>query len=54
MADLIRRTVGPEITVETVDMAGLWTALVDSNQLENALLESVSGHLNRWVCGGGA
>ena len=29
MADLIRRTVGPEITLETVDMAGLWTALVD-------------------------
>ena len=38
MADLIRRTVGPEITVETVDMAGLWTALVDPSQLENALL----------------
>ena len=38
MADLIRRTVGPEITVETVDMAGLWTALVDQSQLENALL----------------
>ena len=38
MADLIRRTVGPEITLETVDMPGLWTALVDPNQLENALL----------------
>ena len=38
MADLIRRTVGPEITVETVDMVGLWTALVDPPQLENALL----------------
>ncbi len=38
MADLIRRTVGPEITVETVDMAGLWTTLVDPSQLENALL----------------
>ena len=38
MADLIRRTVGPEITVETVDMVGLWTALVDPSQLENALL----------------
>ena len=38
MADLIRRTVGPEITVETVNMTGLWTALVDPNQLENALL----------------
>ncbi len=38
MADLIRRTVGPEIAVETVDMAGLWLALVDPPQLENALL----------------
>ncbi len=38
MAELIRRTVGPEITVETVDMAGLWSALVDQSQLENALL----------------
>ena len=38
MADLIRRTVGPEITVEVVGMVGLWTALVDPNQLENALL----------------
>ncbi len=38
MADLIRRTVGPGIVVETVDMVGLWTALVDPSQLENALL----------------
>ena len=38
MADLIRRTVGPGITLETIDVTGLWTALVDPNQLENALL----------------
>ena len=38
MADLIRRTVGPEITVEIVGSVGLWTALVDPSQLENALL----------------
>ena len=38
MTDLIRRTVGPEITVETVDMVGLWLAMVDPPQLENALL----------------
>ncbi len=38
MADLIRRTVGPAIAVETIDMVGLWTALVDPSQLENALL----------------
>ncbi|MDP9163412.1 MAG: response regulator, partial [Pseudomonadota bacterium] len=38
MADLIRRTVGPEITLEVVGTVGLWAALVDPNQLENALL----------------
>lgn len=38
MEDLIRRTVGPSIQVEVVGTIGLWTALVDPNQLENALL----------------
>ena len=38
MAELIIRTVGPEIAVETVGAAGLWTAIVDPHQLENALL----------------
>jgi PAS domain S-box-containing protein len=38
MEELLRRTVGPEITVEVVGAAGLWPTLVDPNQLENALL----------------
>jgi PAS domain S-box-containing protein len=38
LEELIRRTVGPAIRVEVVGAAGLWTALVDPNQLENALL----------------
>ena len=38
MEELIRRTVGPAITVEVVGAAGLWTTMVDPNQLENALL----------------
>ncbi len=38
MEDLIRRTTGPGIELEVVGAAGLWTALVDPNQLENALL----------------
>jgi PAS domain S-box-containing protein len=38
MEELIRRTVGPEITMEVVGAAGLWSTYVDSNQLENALL----------------
>lgn len=38
MTELIQRTVGPSILVETVGAAGLWPALVDASQLENALL----------------
>lgn len=38
MEELIRRTVGPEIDIEVVGAGGLWVALVDANQLENALL----------------
>lgn len=38
MTDMIQRTVGPGIRVEAVGAAGLWPALVDAGQLENALL----------------
>jgi PAS domain S-box-containing protein len=38
MEDLIRRTMGPSVTVEVVAAAGLWTTNVDQNQLESALL----------------
>jgi PAS domain S-box-containing protein len=38
MEELIRRTVGPAIKIEVVGAPSLWTALVDPNQLENALL----------------
>ncbi|MBB3937804.1 hybrid sensor histidine kinase/response regulator [Aureimonas phyllosphaerae] len=38
MEDLVRRTVGPQIAVETRPEPRLWPALVDPNQLENALL----------------
>jgi CheY-like chemotaxis protein len=36
--ELIGRTVGPAITIETMIGAGAWMALCDSNQLDNALL----------------
>jgi signal transduction histidine kinase/CheY-like chemotaxis protein len=36
--DLVQRTVGPQIGVEVVGAVGLWPAIVDPNQLENALL----------------
>ncbi len=38
MLDLIQRTVGPSIEVGPVTLPGLWPALVDPSQLENALL----------------
>jgi signal transduction histidine kinase/CheY-like chemotaxis protein/PAS domain-containing protein len=36
--ELIRRTVGTDLHLEVVGSAGLWPALVDANQLENAIL----------------
>ncbi|WP_275545096.1 MULTISPECIES: hybrid sensor histidine kinase/response regulator [unclassified Pseudomonas] len=38
MTELIQRTVGPSITLETLGTAELWPVKVDSSQLENALL----------------
>jgi two-component system NtrC family sensor kinase len=38
MSDLLHRSIGDAISVETVLGAGLWRAFVDANQLENALL----------------
>jgi len=38
MDELVRRTVGPAITIETVLAAGLWPCLCDPNQLESAIL----------------
>ena len=38
MSDLLRRTLGEDITVETVSAAGLWRAHIDLSQLETALL----------------
>ncbi|VVP71450.1 Sensor histidine kinase RcsC [Pseudomonas fluorescens] len=38
MGELIQRTVGPSITVETLGASGVWLTLVDASQLENALL----------------
>ena len=38
MSDLLRRTLGEAIQIETILAGGLWPAHVDPNQLENALL----------------
>jgi signal transduction histidine kinase/DNA-binding response OmpR family regulator len=38
MSDLLHRTLGESIVIETVLAAGLWRTLIDANQLESALL----------------
>jgi PAS domain S-box-containing protein len=38
MQEMIQRTVGPGILIEVVGASGIWPALVDPSQLENALL----------------
>jgi len=38
MDDMLRRALGEEIELETVISGGLWTALVDPGQIENAIL----------------
>jgi PAS domain S-box-containing protein len=38
MAELIRRTVGPQIDVEVVSASDLWLTWADAGQLENSLL----------------
>jgi PAS domain S-box-containing protein len=38
MEDLIARTIGPQIELETVNAAGLWPSMIDPSQLENAIL----------------
>ncbi|MEQ1780527.1 MAG: ATP-binding protein [Hyphomonadaceae bacterium] len=38
MDQLLRRTLGGEVDIEFVQAAGLWTAMVDPGQIENAIL----------------
>ncbi|MBC7499771.1 MAG: response regulator [Herminiimonas sp.] len=38
MDDMLRRTLGEEIEVETVIAGGLWKTMIDPGQIENALL----------------
>jgi signal transduction histidine kinase/ActR/RegA family two-component response regulator len=52
MEDLIRRTMGPAITVENIGAVGLWTILVDPNQLENVLLNLCINARDAMVEGG--
>jgi signal transduction histidine kinase len=52
MEELVRRTMGPAIAVENIGAGGLWTILVDSNQLENALLNLCINARDAMVDGG--
>jgi PAS domain S-box-containing protein len=38
MEEMVRRTIGPAVILETVYAAGLWPCFCDPNQLENAIL----------------
>jgi signal transduction histidine kinase/CheY-like chemotaxis protein len=38
MSDLLRRTLGERIAIQTVQAGGLWPTLADPNQLESAIL----------------
>ena len=38
MSDMLRRTLGENIQVETVIAGGLWNTLADPNQVENTVL----------------
>ncbi len=38
LEDMLRRSLGPAVRLEVVGAGGLWNALIDRNQLENAIL----------------
>jgi PAS domain S-box-containing protein len=38
MSELLRQTLGEQITIEAVLAGGLWTTLVDQNQMENSII----------------
>ncbi len=53
MEDLIRRSVGPNVTVEVVGAGGLWVTQVDVSQIETALLNLCVNGRDAMAPGGG-
>jgi two-component system NtrC family sensor kinase len=52
MSELLRRTIGETVTVETVLAGGLWKIAVDPNQLENAILNLAVNARDAMTAGG--
>ncbi|HEV2545788.1 MAG TPA: PAS domain S-box protein [Stellaceae bacterium] len=52
MSELLRRSLGETIVIETVLAAGLWRTLADPNQLENALLNLAVNARDAMAAGG--
>jgi PAS domain S-box-containing protein len=52
MSDLLRRTLGESVSIETILAGGLWKTLVDPNQLENALLNLAINARDAMASGG--
>src|SRR6516225_4926520 len=48
MSDLLRRTLGESVSIETILAGGLWKTSVDPNQLENALLNLAINRETPW------
>jgi CheY-like chemotaxis protein len=52
MDDMLRRALGEEIELETVVCGGLWNALVDPGQIENAILNLAINARDAMAAGG--